>query len=161
MRQLPEPPAAPAAGQTSPTDADRDRIRRLMAAVDEIPTSYRNTDPVPAVGAAPPVAQPGRPPMSQRAVDASTVMLSASAATLPPGAIAIGVMLASGYADPVVIGMICAAPAVIAVPIIAVARLLRAAKPEPDVHHHYNGPVHQQTTHSSTRGVWARTDNRQ
>lgn len=125
-----------------------------------IETAYRDDTPVPAIGAAPPVAQPGRPPMSQRAVDASTVMLSASAATLPPGAIAIGVMLASGYADPVVIGMICAAPAIIAVPIIAFARLLRAAKPEPDVHHHYNGPVHQQTTHSSTRGVWARTDNR-
>ncbi|MEH0442463.1 hypothetical protein QA811_02010 [Streptomyces sp. B21-102] len=134
------------------------QARRIIA---DFATSYRNTDPVPAVGAAPPVAQPGRPPMSQRAVDASTVMLSASVATLPPGAIAIGVMLASGYADPVVIGMICAAPAVIAVPISAIARLLRAAKPEPDVHHHYNGPVHQQTTHSSTRGVWARTDNRQ
>lgn len=137
---------------------------QLAADVDAIyhgPTSFRDPTEPPAHGTAPPVAQPGRPPMSQRAVDASTVMLSASAATLPPGAIAIGVMLASGYADPVVIGMICAAPAIIAVPIIAVARLLRAAKPEPDVHQHFHGTVHQQTTHSSTRGVWARTDNRQ
>lgn len=124
-----------------------------------IATAFRDNTPTPTYGTASPVPQPGRPPMSQRAVDASTVMLSASAATLPPGAIAIGVMLASGYADPVVIGMICAAPAVVAVPIIAIARLLRGAKPEPEVHQHYNGPVYQQTTHSSTRGVWARTDN--
>lgn len=126
-----------------------------------IETAYRDDTPTPAYGTAPPVPQPGRPPMSQRAVDASTVMLSASVATLPPGAIAIGVMLASGYADPVVIGMICAAPAVVAVPILAIARLLRGAKPEPEVHQHFHGTVHQQTTHSSTRGVWARTDNQQ
>jgi len=69
-------------------------------------------------------------------------------------------MLASGYADPTVIGMICAAPAIAAVPILAIARLLRGAQPAPDIHHHYNGPVHQQTTHTETRGVWAKTTNR-
>ncbi|MER5584096.1 hypothetical protein ABT090_20990 [Streptomyces asoensis] len=137
---------------------------QLVADVEEIyhgPTSFRDPAAPPAYGVALPVPQPGRPPMSQKAVDASTVMLSASVATIPPGAVAVGVMLASGYADPAVIGMICAAPAIVAVPIIAIARLLRAARPEPDVHHHYNGPVDQRTVHSSTRGVWARTENRQ
>jgi hypothetical protein len=126
-------------------------------------TSYRDKTPVPRHGTAPPVAQPGRPPMSQKAVDLSTLMLSASAATIPPGAIAIGAMVASGYANPTVIGMICAAPAFVAVPIFAVARLLRGAKDAvPDVHHHhYTGPVDQRTVHSRTRGLWARTNNQQ
>jgi hypothetical protein len=138
----------------------RQRAEDLLAELDGI-TSYRDDTPVPRHGTAPPVAQPGRPPMSQRAVDASTIMLSASAATIPPGAVAVGVMLASGYADPIVIGMICAAPAAVAIPIIALARLLRGARPAGDVHHHYEGTVHQQTVHSSNRGVWARNDNRQ
>jgi hypothetical protein len=155
MHQLPEPPAAPAAGQTTPTEADRIEAARL------IETAFRDDTPLPRHGSAAPVPQPGRPPMSQRAVDASTVMLSASVATLPPGAIAVGVMLASGYADPVVIGMICTAPAVLAVPIFAIARALRGARPEPEVHQHYYGNVTHQTTHSSNTGLWARTDNRQ
>ncbi|MEU1919339.1 hypothetical protein ABZ742_04100 [Streptomyces albogriseolus] len=124
------------------------------------PTHYRDDTPVPAVGSTPPVPQPGRPPMSQKAVDASTVMLSASIATIPPGAITVGVMLASGYADPVVIGMICAAPAAVAVPILAIAKLIRGARPEPEVHQHFHGPVTQTTTHTKTNGVWARTNNK-
>ncbi|MFI8439952.1 hypothetical protein ACIGKG_04950 [Streptomyces rochei] len=128
-----------------------------------IATAFRDNTPVPRHGDTPPVPQPGRPPMSQKAVDASTVMLSASVATIPPGALAIGVMLASGYADPVVIGMIAAAPAALAVPILAIARLLRGAKPAPDIHHHYEGTVYQdqRTVTSSTRGVWAKTNNQQ
>jgi len=130
------------------------------------PTSYRDHSPTPRVGTAPPVPQTGRAPMSQRAVDVSTMMLSASAATIPPGAIAIGVMLASGSANPTVIGMICAAPAAVAVPIFAVARVLRRAKDvaeaaPPTHHHHYEGTVVQD--HSSvtttTRGMIARTNN--
>lgn len=149
------------ADPTARVMTEQEAEKQAQQIIADFVTSYRNNDPIPAVGAAPPVAQPGRPPMSQRAVDASTVMLSASVATLPPGAIVVGVMLASGYADPVVIGMICAAPAVLAVPIFAVARLVRGAKPVPDVHQHFHGTVHQQTTHSSTRGVWAKTTNQQ
>lgn len=125
-----------------------------------ITTAFRDDTPIPAVGAAPPVPQPGRPPMSQKAVDASTIMLSASVATIPPGAIAVGVLLASGYADPVVIGMICAAPAALAVPILAIARLLRVARPEPEVHQHFHGTVTQTTVNAKNTGVWARTNNR-
>ncbi|MEU0847716.1 hypothetical protein ABZ387_07075 [Streptomyces flaveolus] len=137
--------------------AAKEQTDRLIA------TAFHDPTPVPQYGTTPPVPQPGRPPMSQKAVDASTVMLSASVATIPPGALAIGVMLASGYADPVVIGMIAAAPAALAVPILAIARLLRGAKPAPDVHHHYEGPVYQdqRNVHSSTRGVWAKTNNQQ
>jgi hypothetical protein len=137
--------------------AAKERADRLIA------TAFRDDTPIPTVGTTPPVAQPGRPPMSQKAVDISTMMLSASAATIPPGAIAVGVLLASGYANTAVIGMICAAPAFMAVPIFAVARLLRGAKDAaPDVHHHYyTGHVDQRTVHTKTTGLWAKTNNQQ
>ncbi|MFF5307487.1 hypothetical protein ACFY5F_49875 [Streptomyces sp. NPDC013161] len=126
-----------------------------------IPTSYRDTSPVPAHGDMPPVAQPGVPPMSQRAVDASRLMLTAGLATVPPGLIAIGVLIASREADPTVIGMICAAPAAVAVPVLALARLFRRiGEAAPDEHHHhYSGPVHQEHTTTHTRGILARTHN--
>lgn len=161
MPTLPEPtPTAPAAGQAN-LDT---QARKLLAAVEEAmatPTRYRDDSPTPTIGTAPPVPQPGRPPMSQKAVDASTMMLSAGAASLPVGAVAVGILLASGQADPTVIGMICAAPAAIAVPILAIARLLRrAGEAAPPVnHHHYNGPVDQRNVHTKTSGVWAKTNN--
>jgi hypothetical protein len=141
---------------------------QLIAAVDAIyrgPTSYRDDTPAPAYGPMPPVPQPGTPPMSQRATDISRMMIAGGVATVPPGLIAIGVLVASQHADPTVIGMICAAPAAVAVPILAIARLLRRAKdalPEQH-HHHYAGPVYQdqRTQHSRTSGVWAKTNNHQ
>ncbi|MEU5477469.1 hypothetical protein AB0H11_07785 [Streptomyces mirabilis] len=126
------------------------------------PTSYRDDAPVPLIGAAPPVAQPGRPPMSQKATDASALMLSGGLASLPLGAAASLVLWASGHADPMVIAVICAAPTAL---ILALSRLVKRAKEaEPDVHHHnYSGPVYQdqRNVHSSTRGVWAKTNNQQ
>ncbi|MFF1721970.1 hypothetical protein [Streptomyces sviceus] len=126
-----------------------------------IPTSHRDTSPLPAHGDMPPVVQPGVPPMSQRAVDASRLMLTAGLATVPPGLIAIGVLVASREADPTVIGMICAAPAAVAVPVLALARLFgRIGEAAPDEHHHhYSGPVHQEHTTTHTRGIFARTRN--
>ncbi|WP_141205248.1 hypothetical protein [Streptomyces griseorubiginosus] len=124
-----------------------------------IPTSYRDTSPLPAHGDMPPVVQPGVPPMSQRAVDVSRLMLTAGLATVPPGLIAIGVLIASREADPTVIGMICAAPAAVAVPVLALARLFRRiGEAAPDEHHHhYTGPVQQEHTTTHTRGIFART----
>ncbi|MFI0230052.1 hypothetical protein [Streptomyces sp. NPDC017086] len=124
-----------------------------------VPTAYRDTTPVPAYGSTPPVVQPGTPPMSQRAVDAGRLMLTAGLATVPPGLIAIGLLIASEHADPTVIGLICSAPAAIAVPILALARMLRRAKDVvPNVHHHhYTGPVRQEHTTTHTHGLIART----
>ncbi|MFE9608400.1 hypothetical protein [Streptomyces sp. NPDC006012] len=131
----------------------------------QTPTAHRDTSPLPRYGDTPPVPQPGIPPMSQKATDVSRLMLTAGLSTVPPGLIAIGLLLASGQADPTVVGMICAAPAAVAVPVLAVARLLRRAKDAlPDVHHHhYDGPVYQdqRNLHTSTRGVWAKTTNQQ
>ena len=167
--RLPDPqqPTATTAGQ--PTIDDQ--AQKLLAAVNEAmgaatPTSYRDISPLPAVGPTPPVPQPGRPPMSQRATDASALILSTGAASLPVGAVATGVLWASGHADPAVIGMICAVPAAVAVPILALARVLRRAKAAveaapPVHHHHYNGPVVQdhRSVNTQTRGVWAKTTN--
>ncbi|MFH9671251.1 hypothetical protein ACH4L5_03025 [Streptomyces sp. NPDC017405] len=147
-------------------DAAAAEARRIITdayrPAPQTPAAYRDDTPVPAYGHTPPVVQPGTPPMSQRAVDAGRLMLTAGLATVPPGLIAIGLLIASEHADPTVIGMVCAAPAAVAVPILAIARLLRRAKDVvPDVHHHYTGPVHQQHhhTHTTTRGLIARTHN--
>ncbi|MBA2951604.1 hypothetical protein [Streptomyces himalayensis] len=148
--------------ETNPTDADRETIRRLMAAIDEIPapTSFRDDSPIPIVGSAPPVAQPGRPPMSQKATDASALMLSGSVLTAVVGGSATAILWASGGADPIVVAMVFGAPAAL---VLALSRLVKRAKGVlPDEHHHhYDGPVYQdqRSTSSTTRGVWAKTNN--
>ncbi|KRV47545.1 hypothetical protein AQ490_06515 [Wenjunlia vitaminophila] len=146
------------------TDQAEAEERRLIAealALEPVATSYRDPSPIPAVGTAPPVAQPGRPPMSQRAADASGVMLAGGIATLPVGAAATAVLWASGQADPAVIACICAAPTAL---VIALSRLVtraKAAAPEAPVHHHhYEGAdIRVQSTEVTTHttGLLART----
>ncbi|MFH8813145.1 hypothetical protein ACH4GZ_39100 [Streptomyces hygroscopicus] len=178
--RLPDPqqPTATTAGQPTADDARQAAAREFLADLesamqpttdpDRVPaaTSFRDHSPLPAVGTTPPVPQPGRPPMSQRAADISGVMVASSVPTFAIGTAATGVLWASGHADPAVIGMICAAPAAVAVPIFALARVLRRAKETveaapPVHHHHYNGPVHQdhRSINTQTRGVWAKTSN--
>ena len=166
--QLPERQQHAPVGQPA---IDRQEVRKFANAVDavlleEMKTFHRDETPLPAVGTAPPVAQPGVPPMSQRATDASRLMLAAGMATVPPGLIAIGILVASEHADPTVIGMICAAPAALAVPILAVASVLRRAKavveaaPASQINY-YSGDVtiDQSSTSSKTTGVIAHTRN--
>ncbi|MFE7535218.1 hypothetical protein ACFU67_13210 [Streptomyces rhizosphaericola] len=154
--QLPEQPVA---GQPDPVMA---RAREIAAAVDEVlaekATSYRDPAPLPAVGLTPPVAQPGQPPMSQWATDASGVLKAVSVASLPIG----GALWIVGQVDPLTLGIIFGSPAVAA---LALARLVakvkdanRAAQP---VVQHYHGAVHQdtRTVTSTTRGVIANTRN--
>lgn len=133
---------------------------QLISAVDQAMTTYHDPTPVPRYGSTPPVPQPGRPPMSQRATDVSALMLSGSVLTVTLGGSATAILWASGHADPAVVATVFGAPAFLA---LAIARVLKRAKDAaPDVHHHhYKGPVQQQYTQNNTRGVWARTDNRQ
>ncbi|GAQ58743.1 hypothetical protein [Streptomyces acidiscabies] len=157
-------PTTPAHGRMSEAAAETEAARIIADAyrpAPTLPTSYRDTSPLPAHGDTPPVVQPGIPPMSQRAVDASRLILTTGLATVPPGLVAIGVLVASRQADPTVIGMICAAPAAVAVPVLALARLFaRAGEAAPDTHHHhYDGPVRQESTTTHTRAVFARTTN--
>ena len=154
MTTLPEPelhlPAAP-------SEADRAEAARLLAAIDEIPTAHRDTSPLPQYGPTPPVPQPGRPPMSQKAVDASGVMLAGSVASVPLGGMTCLVLYTLDQVDPVSLAIGATAPVAL---VLALARLLRGARPEPEVHQHYTGPVTQHTTRTETRGVWAKTINR-
>ncbi|MGW5818056.1 hypothetical protein [Streptomyces noursei] len=123
------------------------------------PTSYRDTAPVPPIGAALPVVQPGRPPMSQRATDTSVVMLAAGAASVPIGASTALVLWTLGHLDPATLAIGGAAPVAF---VVALARLITRAKSAttaPTHHHHYDGPVHQDHSQTTTtaRGVIART----
>ncbi|SOD80113.1 hypothetical protein SAMN06272781_6874 [Streptomyces sp. 1222.2] len=158
-----------------PEPTDRAEVHKLANAVEEalaeaLPTRIRIDNPnVPSwqdgarIGTAPPVAQPGIPPMSARTTETARAVMFCSLATVPPGLIAVAVLVASENANPTVIGMICAVPAALAVPILALARLIRGAgeAAPAEIHNHYSGPVDQRTTHSSTRGVWAKTNNQQ
>ncbi|MFI8882333.1 hypothetical protein [Streptomyces sp. NPDC053813] len=130
-----------------------------------IAASYRDTTPLPRHGTTPPIAQPGRPPMSQRATDASALMLTGSVAALSVGGATSLVLYTLGQVDPVTLAMGAAGPVAL---VLAAGSLLRsAARAKADAHsehhHHYKGPVHQdqRTTHTTTRGVWAKTTNQE
>ncbi|MFI2617607.1 hypothetical protein [Streptomyces sp. NPDC018584] len=138
------PEAAPVSAGLSEAQAETE-ARRIIA------DAYRDTTPV---------TQPGRPPMSQGATDASVLMLTGGATTVMVGGTAGVLMYASQFADPLVCGLVFGAPTAL---VLALARLAKRAKPAPDIHHHYRGPVHQdqRTVHSRTSGVWAKTTNEQ
>ena len=164
MTVLPEPPAAPAAGQATRDAAINAQADQMLAAMNAIaaeqPTAYRDDTPVPAYGTTPPVPQPGRPPMSSKAVDDSVRMLAASVLIATGGGAATAVLWASGYANPAVVAAVFGAPTAL---VLALGRLAKKAKgvmPEQHIHN-YEGPVSQHHVHSSTRGVWAKTTNQQ
>lgn len=115
-----------------------DAIIRRALRDEPTPTSFRDDSPLPVVGSTPPVAQPGRPPMSQAATDASGLMLAAGVGSLGVGGAVSLVLFASGYADPVVVALLGGAPVAL---VVALARLAKRARPEPEHHHHYTGPV--------------------
>ena len=154
MTVLPEPgPAtADAAGQT--TNPLSDAVVRA-AIENAIHESRRDST-------SPPASHRDVPAMSARTTELTRAVMYCSLATVPPGLIAVAVMVASEHANPTVIGMICAAPAAIAVPILALARLIRrAGQAAPtDVHHHYNGPVRQDTHVDARRSLTSKTINR-
>ncbi|MET8404460.1 hypothetical protein [Streptomyces sp900116325] len=144
---------------------DQARLLINAAFADDRPTSYRDDSPVPTIGAAPPVAQPGRPPMSQGATDASVLMLAGGASTAMVGGTAATIMYVSQYADLAVCAVVFGAPAVL---VLAIGRLVGRVKATveaapPTIHQHYTGNVtqDQRSTHTETRGVWAKTNNQQ
>ncbi|MFE0654212.1 hypothetical protein ACFVZH_37280 [Streptomyces sp. NPDC059534] len=132
------------------------------APVVPMATSYRDTTPEPVIGDALPVAQPGRPPMSQKATDASVVMLAGGAGVLMAGTGAGVALWALAGVDPLTLGLAVGAPVAV---VAALARLVRragqAAQQAAPVthHHHYAGPVRQTHSHQTTqaRGMFARS----
>lgn len=126
------------------------------------PTSFRDETPLPKRGTALPVAQPGRPPMSQRATDISGIMLAGSVASVPLGGMTCLVLYTLDQVDPLSLTIGASAPVAL---ILAIGALLRRAKGVlPEVHHHhYSGPVHQdqRQTHTKNSGVWVKNTNQQ
>lgn len=187
MNHLPEPharqPHATQAGQ--PADEAFQRASQIAAAVDAVyekPTAVRIEDPTipswtdgPRIGTTPPVTdQPGarRAAMSQRAVDLNATILSSSVVIGMSGAAATGILWGSGHANATVIGWICAgvvaAPAAIALPVLALKGLMKSAKEvvqaaPPEVHNHYSGNVRvyedHRTVNTRTSGIVASTRN--
>lgn len=152
-----------------PEPTDRAEVEKLVNAVDEAlaealrtPTSHRDDTPLPAYGNTPPVAQPGRAPMSQGATDASVLMI-AGAGSISMISLSAGVLMyLSQYADPVVCGIVFGAPTALVFALSRFAKRAKDALPEQH-HHHYEGTVYQdqRTQYTSTRGVWAKTTNQQ
>lgn len=172
---LPEPtPTAPAAGQAERNAAINHQADQLMAAINGItPTQHPDARPKATIGTAPPVTdQPGtrRPPMSQGAVDLNATLISTSVVIVAIGGAASAILWASGKADPTVIAWVCAcavaAPAILAVPILALKSLMKSAKEvaeatPPQITQHYSGYVDQRSTHvhTKTNGVVSVTRN--
>ncbi|WP_030390478.1 hypothetical protein [Streptomyces sp. NRRL S-241] len=149
---------------TPMSDFEADARARQLIAEAYMPTEYRDNSPVPAYGPAQPVAQPGRPPMSQKATDISALMLSGSVAALSVGGATSLVLYVIGTVSPVTLAIGAAGPVAL---VLAVGSLLKAAggaaaSLPAEHHHHYNGPVRQTntttTTTTSTKAVFARTN---
>ncbi|MFE3124028.1 hypothetical protein ACFXHD_11475 [Streptomyces hydrogenans] len=168
MDPKPRPAADPSAAARA-TDLIAAVEDALAAAREAAPTApapfFRDPAPVtvPAAGDALPVVQPGRAPMSQRATDASVVMLAAGAGTLMAGTGAGIALWALAGIDPVTLALAAGAPVAV---VAALVRLVRragqaAAQAAPVTHHHtYAGPVtqnHRSTTHTQARGMFARS----
>ena len=152
--------------QHAPVGQPTAQAQQIIRAVEEVyapQTSYRDETPIPVVGDAPPVAQPGRPPMSTAATDASVLMLAGGATTVMVSGSAAGLMYFSQFADPVVCAIVLGAPVAL---VAAVARLARRAKEVVEAapathHHHYRGAVtiDQRSINSRTRGLGKTTNN--
>ncbi|MFJ2568934.1 hypothetical protein ACIOYT_00740 [Streptomyces halstedii] len=156
--QLPEQ-HTPAVGQ--PTD----RAQQIINAIEDVYTQtfYRDETKPPLIGDALPVSQPGRPPMSQKATDASALMLAGGAATVMVSGSAAGLMYFSQFADPVACAIVLGAPVAL---VVAISRLVSRAKAgveaaPPPVTKNYYGTVHhdERTVTSTTRGVIANNRN--
>lgn len=151
--------------ETDPTTTamtDQEAAAEARRIITDFATSWRDNTPIPTRGTAPPVAQPGRPPMSQRATDISGVMLAGSVASVPLGGMTCLVLYTLDQVDPVSLTIGASAPVAL---ILAIGALLRRAKgvlPE-EHHHHYSGPVHQdqRQTHTKNSGVWVKNTNQQ
>lgn len=176
MNRLPDQqPTAPQAGQpTHPDQQHIDRIARAFsAALEEAdkPTAIRVIDPSipsykdgPRIGTAPAIPQPGIPPQSRAAVDYAVRVLSTAVATAITGGSLALLLYASKFANPLVCAIVFGAPIGLAVPIAALAGLVKRTKEvvaaaPPTINQHYSGPITQtnQTINADSHGLIAIT----
>ncbi len=155
----------PAARPLTDAEADARAQELIHEAYRPAPTAYRDPSPTPAYGDAPPVPQPGRPPMSQKATDASALMLTGSVAALSVSGGVSLVLYTLGQVDPVTLAIGAAGPVALVLAAGSLLKSLGRAKADMSTttthHHHYTGPVRQETTNlsSTTKGMIARTNN--
>jgi hypothetical protein len=101
--------------------------------------------------------------MSQRATDASALMLSGSVAALSVGGATSLVLYTLGQVDPVTLAIGATGPVALVLAVGSLIRSVGRAKQDmhTEHHHHYNGDVRQDlsTVNIHTSGVWARTRN--
>jgi len=154
------PHAAPAAGQNTGPLSDAVIRAAVENAIEE--AKRHGASPHGVIGSASPVAQPGRPAMSQRATDASVMMITAGFLSLCVGIAGSAVLYFSGTANPVVVGLLCAAPPAAFLSVRGLMKGLKRLIPD-QIHNHYEGTVYQdqRNVRTSTRGVWAKTNNQQ
>ncbi|MFI1472371.1 hypothetical protein [Streptomyces wuyuanensis] len=149
---------------TPMSDTEADARARQLIAEAYTPTSYRDDSPVPAYGPAEPVAQPGRPPMSQKATDISALMLSGSVAALSVGGATSLVLYVLGTVDPTILAIGAAGPVALVLAVGSLVKSVGSAKSSmhTETHHHYNGPVRQKNTTvtntTTTKAVFGRTN---
>ncbi|ARX81539.1 hypothetical protein SMD44_00937 [Streptomyces alboflavus] len=153
--------STPSPGGQSLRDAVDAALREELA---KTAISYRDTSPVPETGSAPPLAQPGIPPMDPHLTQIGRLCLYIGCATVPPGLVTSLCLWSTGHADPealkwiaVAIGCVGAAGGGLA---LLIKGVVKAAPPR-EIHNHFEGPVYQdrRTVHTKTSGVWAKTNN--
>lgn len=133
-----------------------------------VATRYRDIHPVPTTGDAVPHAQPGRPPMSQRATDHAALVLTYAFASLPVGATTSLVLWTLSSVSPTTLAIAALAPTVLVTVTGITARMVgravregAAALPDNTEHHHTHiGPTYLQHNQlrTNTRG-FGRTTN--
>ncbi|MFD8393081.1 hypothetical protein ACFV2N_28730 [Streptomyces sp. NPDC059680] len=141
----------PAAWQPRMTDAEATaEARRIIAdayrPVPQIPTAYRDTTPLPAYGSTPPVPQPDRRIVPTWAAGTAVAGIGVGATCVGLGC---GIWLAcQGFAAVTLTSVLfvtlpIAALAAVAAAIGSAVRSIKATHTA--VHHHYAGPVRQET----------------
>lgn len=167
MYDLPEPPAATAAGQAHNPLTDS----VIEAAVDNAIEKARQqgTTPQVVIGNTPPVQQPDTRIVPQWAVGIAVASIGVGAGSTGLGCAAW--LLFKGLSLVSVPGLerfawIIIAPfagfAMVATAVGGLISKVKRAVP-PQINNTYTGTVHQQhsETHTSTRGVWVKTNNQQ
>ncbi|NYV73198.1 hypothetical protein [Streptomyces sp. UH6] len=145
--------------ETTPPLTDEQAAAEARRIIGAFAVGYRDESPLPAYGPTPPVPQPGRPPMSQRATDASTVILAVGAASLPVGGSTALVLWALGTVDPAQLAIGATTPVALVLAVGATLRKLAGVRTTH--HHHYDGAnVTQDHRETHTKGVIAKTVNK-
>ncbi|MFJ3822908.1 hypothetical protein [Streptomyces nodosus] len=145
-------------------DQAANEARRIIAdayrPAPEVPTSYRDTSPLPTHGSTPPVLQPDRRIVPAWAAGTAVAGIGVGAACVGVGC---GVWLAcQGFAAVSLTSVLFVTLpiAAVAAVVAAIGSALRSLKNvHSEHHHHYAGPVRQENTTTHTRGVFARTHN--